>query len=178
MAGDSMARGGRASGRSAVVRVLGQRHLDLVIGDRRGPRRIDRSEELLDTLFGRGLHRSLVALDDHRPEIGRLEFLRERIGVADEDQRDPLEVDVLAGDPLDVGDRDGVDPLAIASQLVVRQLVDKQAGQRTEDRARRLESDREDPDEVVPGGAQLLVRDAVVPNAVAAPTSRRRSRAP
>ena len=61
---------------------------------------------------------------------------------------------VLARGGRDRVDVDRLDPVAVLDQLVDRQPVDRQAGQGPDDRARRLEPQREDADEeVARGGA-------------------------
>src|SRR2546423_391020 len=92
---------------------------------------IDRPQLVLQR-FDRALgRRPLVALDDDPPEPGTLELGGESVRVADEQDRRPLEVEVVAGGLRDVIDRHGLDGLAVARQLVVREVVDDEARQRT-----------------------------------------------
>ena len=82
------------------------------------------------------LDRPLLALDEDRPEAGRLDLVAERVGVADEDDRHPRRVDPARGRVLHVLGGHGLDRRPVADQLVVGQLVDEQPGQRADDRAR------------------------------------------
>jgi hypothetical protein len=52
-------------------------------------------------------------------------------------------------------DRDRLDQAAVAGQLVVRQIVDEEPADRPDDRAGRLEPQREDADQVVARGSQF-----------------------
>ena len=63
------------------------------------------------------------------------------------------------GDGLDV---DGLDPAAVVDQLLDRQAVDREAGQRAGDRAGRLEPEREDADQEVARGARARDASTVV----------------
>ena len=84
-----------------------------------------------------------VALHLDRADPGRLELGAHLVRVADDHDRQALEVDALARDPPDVLDRDGLDALPVVRQLLVGQLVDGKARDRTEHSGRRLEPDRE-----------------------------------
>ena len=86
----------------------------------------------------------------------------DRVGVADQHDRQPLRVEVGARRGLDVGGRDRLDARPVPIQLVVRQPIRGEAAQGRHDRARRLEPQREDADQVVAGGPQLRVGHGAV----------------
>src|SRR5262245_54260277 len=88
--------------------------------------RVDRLGGGRGRLAAAFLDRTLVALDGHRPEARRLHLLRERVGVADEDDRHPRGVDPARSRVTDRGDIDGFDGRPVVDQLVVGQLVDEQ----------------------------------------------------
>ena len=77
---------------------------------------------------GGSLPRQLLAIDDDRADGGALEGGQDRVGVADEHDRELVRADVLSGCLLDIGIRDGLDGRAVSIELVPRQPVDQEAG--------------------------------------------------
>ena len=118
---------------------------------------VDRTKRRRDAGLATLHDRTVIAFDGYGPQTGRLQRCAERIGIADEDDRHLLRRDVRSGGGQDGIDRDRLDRRPIAGQLVVGQVMDDETGERSNDRARGLESQRKDPDEEIPGRPKLGV---------------------
>ena len=115
---------------------------------------------------GRDLGGIGIADDLDRAELFGLERGSERVVVADEDDRRPIRVDVRLGDPQHVVGGDGLDRVAVAGELVLREPVDEQARERPGDGPRGLEPEREHAHEEVARRAELGVGDVLLADPV------------
>ena len=105
-----------------------------------------------------GLALGVEQVDD--PDEGeRLQRPLDLRAVADDQDREPVGVEVLAGDAVDVGLGDGGDARRVRGELVVGQVVEDQLGERAGDAAGRLELGGEAADDPVLGEVQLGLGD-------------------
>ena len=94
-------------------------------------------------------------------EADALQIVDERVGVADEHDRQAIRLEVAARDALDVVRRHLLHALAIGLQLLERQLVEQLIEHLRRDRVGRFDGQREVPDQVGLRAAELAVVDAL-----------------
>ena len=89
------------------------------------------------------------------------ELLRERIRIADEDDRQPIRMEVGFGDALDIVDGNRVDPLAERLQLLQIQSVEHGVEDLQGNRTWRLDGEREAAGQVGLRIGELPLADAL-----------------
>ncbi len=101
--------------------------------------------------------------DLHRSKAGRLKVAAEPRSVPHHDDRGAIRIEVDTGGREHVLRADSRDRGPITVQLVVGEFMDDQAGQGPGHLRGRLEAQREDADQVVAGGLQLILGDGRSP---------------